>query len=255
METVAPTRECLPLLWLHPRRDPVLLEGRRLHWTKPHRPCFLEDGTLDPDVEEKILSQYNMVEEETGRRFQATSLLNPNPDRPNLTYEFNGHMRVWRWTQERMEHAVKEGRIYFPRGGKGVPREKRYLDEQEGFPLQDIWTDVKPISAQAAERLGYPTQKPEALLDRIIKASSEPGGNGAGPVLRLRHDGSLGPPARTAVDRDRHHPPGHQPHPPRLRDTYGDEIEDEYAVVGEPTEESTAGCSSTTREPRVTPRR
>ncbi len=144
-------------------------------WTQPHVPYYLPNGELNPALAENVLKQYSLIEEGTGRRFQATSLLNPNPDRPNLTYEFHGHTRVWRWTEERMKQAEAEGQLYFPRGGRGVPREKRYLDEQEGIPLQDVWDDIAPIPAQAAERLGYPTQKPLALLERIIEASSNPG--------------------------------------------------------------------------------
>jgi DNA modification methylase len=120
------------------------------------------------------LLKYNMVDEVTGRRFQGTSLLNPSNNRPNLTYEFGGHLKVWRWTKERMEAAEAAGEIYFPPKG-GIPRQKRFLDEQEGVPLNDVWTDIPPINSQAQERLGYPTQKPLALLERIINASSNEG--------------------------------------------------------------------------------
>jgi DNA modification methylase len=143
-------------------------------WSKPHRSYLLDDGSLDPEMADEVLKQYGNIDEPTGRRFQATSLLNPNPDRPNLTYEFHGYTKVWRWTKERMLQAEQEGRLYFPRDGKGIPREKRFLDEQEGLAIQDLWIDVAPISAQAVERLGYPTQKPLALLERIINASSNP---------------------------------------------------------------------------------
>ena len=117
--------------------------------------------------------QYNLIEEGTGRRYQLTSLLNPNPNRPNLTYEFKGVTKVWRWTRERMEQADRSGLIIVPRDGQGIPRLKRYLDEQEGIPVGDTWDDI-PIAA-GRERLGYPTQKPEALLERIIQASSNEG--------------------------------------------------------------------------------
>src|SRR3989440_212024 len=142
-------------------------------WNQPHKAYFLPNGQLNPEREEDVLKQYRFTEENTGRRYQATSLLNPNPDRPNLTYEFHGHTKVWRWTKERMEKAELDGRLYFPKEGQGIPREKRYLDEQEGIPIQDMWDDIL-ISSQA-ERLGYPTQKPLALLERIIQASSNPG--------------------------------------------------------------------------------
>jgi DNA modification methylase len=122
----------------------------------------------------EYLSKYSLVDEISGRRFQATSLINPNSDRPNLTYEFKGHTKVWRWTRERMEEADRAGLIYVPPGG-GVPREKRFLDEQNGVPVSSVWTDIAPLNSQARERLKYPTQKPLALLERVIGAASRPG--------------------------------------------------------------------------------
>jgi site-specific DNA-methyltransferase (adenine-specific) len=73
-----------------------------------------------------------------------------------------------------MLQAYKKGLIIQTKPGL-VPRFKRYLDEQEGIPIGDIWTDIRPVQAKAAERLGYPTQKPEALLERIVRASSNEG--------------------------------------------------------------------------------
>ncbi|MCL4506680.1 MAG: restriction endonuclease [Chloroflexi bacterium] len=127
--------------------------------------------------EEYIESHYANTEPETGRHYTLGDLLNPNKDRPNLTYEFppgSGRVRVWRWTRERMMEAWQEGRVIIPKEG-GVPRYKRYLDEMQGTPVTSVWTDIPPINSQAAERLGYPTQKPLALLERIINASSNPG--------------------------------------------------------------------------------
>lgn len=109
-----------------------------------------------------------------GRRYSLDNLLNPNADRPNLDYEFLGVRRVWRWTKERMQAAYEAGLIHQSGPGK-VPRLKRYLDEMKGLPLSDVWTDIMPLNSQAQERLGYPTQKPLALLERIIAASSNPG--------------------------------------------------------------------------------
>src|SRR5438132_4979258 len=73
-----------------------------------------------------------------------------------------------------MNAAYKAGIVVQPSPGS-VPRLKRYLDEQEGKPLDDVWSDIPPINSQARERLGYPTQKPLVLLERIIRASSNPG--------------------------------------------------------------------------------
>jgi site-specific DNA-methyltransferase (adenine-specific) len=125
------------------------------------------------DLDVKTDGKYSLRSTD-GRRYQLTSLLNPNPNRPNLTYEFLGVRRVWRWTRERMEEAYAAGLVVQPRPG-GVPRFKRYLDVQRGKPIGDIWDDIPPINSQAQERLGYPTQKPVALLERIISAASNEG--------------------------------------------------------------------------------
>lgn len=125
------------------------------------------------NLDEKTASKYTL-RDEGGRLYQLTSLINPNPDRPNLTYEFLSVRRVWRWTKERMQAAYDAGLIVQPNPG-AVPRFKRYLDEQRGKAFGDVWTDIPPINARAQERLGYPTQKPEALLERIIKTSSNEG--------------------------------------------------------------------------------
>lgn len=122
------------------------------------------------ELDDKTDAKYNLHDPD-GRRYQLTSLINPNSDRPNLTYEFLGVTRVWRWTRDRMKEAYEAGFVVQPSPG-AVPRFKRYLDDQRGKPIGDVWTDIPPINARAAERLGYPTQKPEALLERIIQASS-----------------------------------------------------------------------------------
>jgi site-specific DNA-methyltransferase (adenine-specific) len=138
--------------------------GEELTFNRP----FLE---YDLDhLDAKTAEKYSLRDAD-GRRYQLTSLLNPSQDRPNLTYEFLGVKRVWRWTKERMEESYKRGLVVQPAPGR-VPRFKRYLDEQDGRPLDTIWTDIPPINSQSAERLGYPTQKPLPLLDRIVKASS-----------------------------------------------------------------------------------
>ena len=98
------------------------------------------------------------------------SLINPNRDRPNLEYEFLGVTRVWRWTRERMQKAYEDGLIVQSKPGR-VPQLMRFLDEQRGRPLGDVWTDIPPINSQAKERLGYQTQKPLKLLERIIRMS------------------------------------------------------------------------------------
>ncbi|MFK4794242.1 site-specific DNA-methyltransferase [Sphingobium sp. ZW T5_29] len=118
------------------------------------------------DLPAKTQAKYANVDPD-GRRYQLDNLINPNPDRPNLTYEFLGVTRVWRWTKERMQDAYNAGQVVQTAPGR-VPRLKRYLDEQRGMPLGDVWTDIRPLNSQADERIGYPTQKPLALLERII---------------------------------------------------------------------------------------
>lgn len=126
-----------------------------------------------PHSEKLLKSHYSQIEEGTGRRYTLDNTLNPNPDRPNLTYEWNGHLRVWRWTRERMQAMHDAGRLHYT--STGMPRQKRYLDEMKGTSVTSVWTDIPPLNSQAQERLGYPTQKPRALLERIISASSNPG--------------------------------------------------------------------------------
>jgi hypothetical protein len=100
--------------------------------------------------------------------------LNQNPDRPNLTYQWNGNVRTWRWTKEKMQELHDSGRLIYTKSG--IPEYKRYLDESEGSALQSVWSDIRPVNSQANEDTGYDTQKPETLLERIIKVSSNPKG-------------------------------------------------------------------------------
>ncbi len=90
-------------------------------------------------------------------------------------FDPNSKGNHWKFTVERLDELDAEGRIYWPKKDGGWPRYIRYLDEVKGIPMQDTWMDIDPVNAQAAERLGYPTQKPLALLERIISASSNSG--------------------------------------------------------------------------------
>ncbi|MEL6271708.1 MAG: site-specific DNA-methyltransferase, partial [Chloroflexota bacterium] len=128
----------------------------------------------DPEYVEKF---YRYIEEDSGRRYRVSDLTNPNKNRPNLTYEFppdSGTVRVWRWTKERMQKGWEDGIVILPPNGKIVVQ-KRYLDEMEGTPVTDVWDDIEHLHGSNKETLGYPTQKPVALLERIIEASSNPG--------------------------------------------------------------------------------
>ena len=124
---------------------------------------------------EYIKNFYRFVEPGTGRKYRMGDLTGPGgAAKGNPRYEVMGVTRYWRYSKERMQELIRQGRVVQTTPGS-VPAYKRYLDEMPGVPLQDLWTDIRPIGSQAAERLGYPTQKPVALLERIIQVSSSEG--------------------------------------------------------------------------------
>ncbi len=93
-------------------------------------------------------------------------------------YEYKGHKphpNGWAVSKEKMARLEAEGRLEFPRRAGGRIQLRRFLDERHGMPISNVWDDIPPINAMAQERLGYPTQKPVALLERIIAASSKEG--------------------------------------------------------------------------------
>ncbi len=104
--------------------------------------------------------------------YRLLPLLNPNDNRPNLTYECLGVTRVWRWSRPRMQAAYESGLVVQLKPG-AVPQYKKYLADSKGRTVTNCWTDI--LQAAGTESLGYPTQKPVALLERIIAASSNPG--------------------------------------------------------------------------------
>ena len=129
-----------------------------------------------PYSDEQAARDYRHIDAD-GRRYSTSNLRSPSP-RPNLTYEYKGyqpHRNGWSISLERMEQLDAEGRLLFPENENGRIRLKLYLDEMPGVPLENVWTDIPPIGSRARERLGYPTQKPQALLERIITTSSNPG--------------------------------------------------------------------------------
>lgn len=121
-------------------------------------------------------SKYRLKDSD-GRHYMLDNMTSPNP-RPNMMYEWKGHTSPpmgWRYSKETMTRLDSENRIWYPNSTDKRPRLKRYLDEMPGTLISNVWTDIPPINSQAQERLGYPTQKPIALLERIIEASSNPG--------------------------------------------------------------------------------
>ena len=125
--------------------------------------------------EEYLTAFYKYVEPNTGRRYRLDNLTGPGAElKGNPRYEFLGVTRYWRYSKEKMQELYEQGRV-IQNKPEGVPAYKRYLDEMLGVPLQDVWDDIRPIASQAKERLGYPTQKPQALLERIISIASNDG--------------------------------------------------------------------------------
>ncbi len=129
-----------------------------------------------PYTSEQIDEHYSHVEEDTGRHFRLSDVSAQKPG-GDVEYEWNGvyppRGRYWAYSRANMEVFEQEGRLYYTRNGR--PFLKRYLDEMLGNPVQDVWQDVPFIHGSSVELLGYKTQKPEALLERIISASSNEG--------------------------------------------------------------------------------
>ena len=107
-----------------------------------------------------------------GRLYRTDNLTAMGLSGGGYEYEWNRVTKLWRVPKEKMQELHDTGRIQYTKSG--TAEYIRYLDEMPGMPLQDVWDDISPINSQAAERLGYPTQKPLALLDRIVNASSNP---------------------------------------------------------------------------------
>lgn len=132
----------------------------QLTWNPQHVPYSPE-----------YIETYYRYSDSNGRKWLSRSTTAPGGRGP--IYDWNGLRRAWRYTQKEMQRLHDEGRLYYTENG--MPRYKQYLDEMEGVPLSSLWTDVRFIDSWGGEDLKYPTQKPEALLDRIIKASSREG--------------------------------------------------------------------------------
>jgi DNA modification methylase len=121
------------------------------------------------------IDKYFRYRDPDGRRYWLDNLTGPGGGaKGNPYYEVMGVSRYWRFSKERMKQLIAQGRVVQSKPGN-VPQYKRYLDEMPGLPLQNIWTDISPINMMAKERIGYPTQKPETLLERIIKSSTKEG--------------------------------------------------------------------------------
>lgn len=161
---------------LHYARSAPDMEWHAQHG--PYREGYVDEvfGRRDPD----------------GRRYRVVDLTS---SAPGYTHEWRGCRpppgRYWAHSAQSMDRMEAEGLLHHT--SHGNPKLKRYLDEMRGVPVQDVWTDIVPLSARSAERVGYPTQKPEALLERIVRASSGEGGVvldpfcGSGTALAVAH--------------------------------------------------------------------
>ncbi|MFZ1500775.1 MAG: site-specific DNA-methyltransferase [Giesbergeria sp.] len=154
----------------------------RLHdtiflYSKSQQYFFAQQFT--PYTQEYKDTYYKNIESETGRRYWLDNLQGPGgATKGNPYYEVMGVSRYWRYSKEKMSQLIDAGRVIQTKPGT-VPKYKRYLDEMPGKPTQDIWDDLKSLGglgAIVAERIDYDTQKPESLLERIIRASCPEGG-------------------------------------------------------------------------------
>jgi DNA modification methylase len=203
-----------------------------LFYTKTDRYVW---HTQHTEYDEAYVAQrYHYKDEKTGRLFWPNTMTaaGPGPAR-----RFRGKLvdppsgTHWRFSQEQIDRMEAEGHIYYSSGGK--PYVKSYLDERQGKPVQSIWTDIR-MTKSGAERLGYPTQKPEALLERVINASTNEGETvldpfcGCGTAVAVAHrlkrrwiGIDITHLAVTLIKN-------------RLRDAFREQVADEYEVVGEP---------------------
>jgi DNA modification methylase len=188
------------------------------------------------------LSSKYRYQDADGRVYRLDNITSPNP-RPNLTYEWLGHEpppNGWRYSLAKMTELHEAGLIWYPDVKTKRPQLKRYLDEQKGNVVGNIWTDISPINSRAAERLGYPTQKPLTLLERIIRASSNEGdvvldpfcgcGTTVDAAQRLNRKWIGMDVTYIAIDLISK----------RLRHTYGNGITDSFDVYGIPSDVASA---------------
>ncbi|MCL2659265.1 MAG: restriction endonuclease [Acidobacteriaceae bacterium] len=209
---------------------------------------------------------YRHVEEDTGRKFRRDNLTAARPggdtkyewrvkkhlgvrerwladlddefQQPREGWEYKSVLpytgRYWAYSKANMKQFAMEGRLLHTFDGR--PEFKRFLDEMPGVPLQDVWTDIPPIGAQAQERLGYPTQKPEALLERILQSSSNEGDLVLDPFC------GCGTTIQVAQKLNRRWIGIDITHlaigliKTRLDDSFGSEVRQTYQVIGEPTD-------------------
>jgi SAM-dependent methyltransferase len=202
-----------------------------LFYKKTDEAYFMTPKVLQPDS--RVEKKYNLTDEK-GRRFKSEPLELPQMmARPNLVYEYKGYTPKWGWMmkKEKLLELEKEEKIYWTRNGR--PRRKNFLSDYEGTEVDNIWIDIHPLGQNQSEALGYPTQKPEDLLERILLASSREDdtvldpfcgcGTAIAAAQKLKRNWIGIDITHLAIGLIKH----------RMADQFGDELE--YEVFGEPT--------------------
>jgi len=201
-------------------------KGEKYIWNKVFQP-----------FEPEYVEQYYRYKDENGRHFMSADLTGAG-DGPPRNFESHGTIsppqgRHWMYSQDGIDKALNEGRIFWTKNG--IPRLKKFLDESQGMPINDIWDKIQPLRSWHQEMLGYPTQKPLSLLERIIQASSNPGDvvldpfcgcgtavHAAQKLGRVWAGIDITPLATTLIKS-------------RLFDAFGIEAKKDYDLFGEPT--------------------
>ncbi len=213
----------------------AVVQDRLLFYSKSEK--WTWNQVYLPYTTDYIQSHYGQIEKDTGRKF-TTRDLTASMQRASSgqLYDWKGFRpppsRCWSYTKDKMEQFEAKGLLtHSPRG---MPRLKLYLDEMPGVPCDDVWVDVDTINSQAQERLGYPTQKPEALLERIVLSSSNEGdlvldpfcgcGTAVAVAERTKRRWIGIDITHLAINLIR----------TRLRDHFGEEVRKVYDIIGEP---------------------
>jgi len=193
-------------------------------------------NTVFVPYEQAYIDKYYRYRDADGRRYWLDNLTGPGgASKGNPLYEVMGVSRYWRYSKVKMSELIAAGRVVQNKPGN-VPQYKRYLDEMPGVPLQNIWADIDPINMMAKERLGYPTQKPEVLLERVIRVSSNDGATvldpfcGCGTAISVAQRLNR---RRIGIDIT-HLAIGLIK--TRLADAFGDSVRETYEVIGEPVD-------------------
>jgi len=215
--------------------DTILFYAKsdKYKWSQKYKP-----------YEQEYVDQYYRYHDPDGRPFMSDNLSASSLQGGGYDYEWKSIRRIWRCPVETMQRLDAEGRIFYTKNG--IPRLKRYLDESKGLPVQDVWTEIEALRSWHKERLGYPTQKPEGLLERIIEVSTDEGDTvldpfcGCGTTIivaeRMKRQWIGIDVTHLAVTLMKN----------RLNDSFGNQVS--YEIIGEPVD-VTGGASLAKEDP------